>query len=167
MGELPKLDGYEHEIKTMQKNIEKGRKQYENKKNKQLKDEDIANKLKEEIERNGEEETEKFRKPINVLKTKQHKIDRDIKAITSKISSKQRFVDSSNRKIRDYKKQKQQLLNQLGGNESSKRLAFLNNQIDEAFKALNKYRKEKQILEPKQNANMENQANEAKLRELT
>merc|ERR1712228_1087978 len=94
--EANKLSAYETEINCMQQKIEKGRKQFVEKKEKILSDMTILKELKAEIEKNGEEETEKFKKPILVLKQKQSKINQEIRGLTHKISSKQRFVDASN-----------------------------------------------------------------------
>merc|ERR1712228_668286 len=113
--------------------------------------------------KNGEEETEKFKKPILVLKQKQSKINQEIRGLTHKISSKQRFVDASNRKIKEYKKQKQEYLNECQQNERGKRLAFLTSQIDNAMQSLTAYRQKRQSLENVQEASIEHKDNERKM----
>eukprot|EP01084_Bolivina_argentea_P103589 185542_1 len=123
--------------------------------------------LKAEIERSRDENHEKYREPVNVCKQAIKKLDAERKGATRMISARTKFIDQSNRKMRDYRNQYDSAMQQMENNEKGRKLADITKKLNEATNNLQECRSKRNEMEQKSQKTIELKQNEQQLNAKT
>ena len=164
--ELPSLDDATKQVEITAKKITIGKGQQEKVEEDIKKGIEAAGRIKEKIEKNSDDIDERFMKPINVLKQKQHELDKQRSQIARTVSAKSKFLDRAKGKIRKYQKQYQETLEQLENDERGRALATLTTNIDETTTKMVDLRSQRQPLLSQSEASPTMEQNESNLQGL-
>ena len=161
-GEKGKLAVLERKCKDIENKVVKGKEQLERVKGKLTSEIETGHKLKAEYE---EKQTaaEKYVIPVNEVKKTMTKYETERKNLCRNVSSKQKFIDKSRRKIKNYEKEYQQLTRSLENNERGRKLAALQQKINKASEKMHQYKNQRDPLKQKIEPTIEMKDNEAKL----